>query len=664
MKRFYSLISIVFALSVTTSGWGQLKLDDSTEQIQITDWSHFRSSDTQAGVSEAETFAFEPVDANRPPSFGFDPHAAHWFKFSVSNQSTQSHWLLEVGYPPLDWLELYMKDSAGHWNLQTGGDHYTLGSRKYKNRNVIFDLELAPQQSATVYLKVVTKSSIQVPLKIWKAERLTVFNYEEQFMHGIFYGIMLIMVFYNLFLYLSIKDKTTLYYIFTLLSGTNVIAFFQGYGYYYLYPQHPELGPYFSALSSPLFIVSSVALTRSFLSLSTFSFDLDRILVATGIVSVLAGITILISDGYFTYSSLHLLTTIDFVLILVSATYCFRKKYRPARFFLLAWTSLLLVGVLFSLRNLGIIQSNWFANNALYFGGIMQTLLISFALGDRINMLKRENEEARQRELEREQLAKEKLEQEVTARTEEISQQKDQLEASNSVKDKLFSIISHDLKGPLNSLKGTLTIWQMGALNPDELKKMTHEIGDQLQQTSDLLDNLLQWSKSQLEGEVIRPEKVAMHDLLTSSTELLASEFKKKGIAFSIRVDEPCAAIADPNMIRTVVRNLVSNALKFTPSGGSVIVSAAPKGQQVLVTVEDSGVGIPQQSLQSIFSLQGVTTSGTREEKGTGIGLVLCKEFVERNGGSIRVESTEGKGSIFSFTLPQAMQVASKNVLV
>jgi signal transduction histidine kinase len=291
-----------------------------------------------------------------------------------------------------------------------------------------------------------------------------------------------------------------------------------------------------------LFIVSSIALTRSFLTLSNFSFDLDRVLVAIGIVSVVAGFSILLSDGYFTYSSLHLLTTIDFILILVSATYCWHKNYRPARFFLLAWTALLLVGVLFSLRNLGIIQSNWFANNALYFGGIMQTLLISFALGDRINVLKKENERARQRELENEQKAKEKLEQEVSARTEEINQQKTQLEESNSVKDKLFSIISHDLKGPLNSLKGTLTIWQMGALNPEELKKMTHEIGHQLQQTSDLLDNLLQWSKSQLQGEVIRPERVSMRDLLASSTDLLAMEFKKKGILFSVSVEEPCEA--------------------------------------------------------------------------------------------------------------------------
>jgi two-component system, sensor histidine kinase LadS len=623
--------------------FAQVVIKEATEKYWVVDLAYYKTDSLAADVADILSADFHPLDLNRNGSLGFDP-LAHWFRFDVVNQSTEENWLLEIAYAPLDRVDLFSQDSAGHWIKQSGGDKFPLSTRKYRNRHLVFDLNLPTGRTQTLYIKVVTTSSIQVPLTIWSKDQLQENNYESQFGHGIFYGIVLIMIFYNLFLYLSIRDQTTLYYIITLLSGANVIAFFQGYGFFYIYPEHPEWSDAFSAFSSPLFIVASVALTRSFLSLKNFSHYLDRTLVAIAVVSVIAGIAVYFWSAVFTFISLHLLAIFDFVLILGSALYCFLKNYRPARYFLLAWISLLLVGALFSLRNIGFIQGNWFTNNALYFGGIMQTMLISFALGDRINLLKRENEEARQRELEGEQKAKGRLEAEVTLRTEEISKQKDQLEESNAIKDKLFSIISHDLKGPLNSLKGTLTIWQLGALKPEELKTLTTSIGEQLHQTSEFMDNLLQWAKSQMQGEVVRPEKIDLKNLVQISTDLLLPEYHKKGIAFTTHVPEKSFVFADLTMIRTVIRNLASNALKFTPPGGSVEIAVLKNKENVSISVKDTGVGISLEAMSQIFTLQSVTTSGTREEKGTGIGLVLCKEFVERNNGTIEVESEEGKG--------------------
>lgn len=644
----------VILLGMTShASYSQATLTPGAGKTWITQLAYHHTDEYALNADEISTADFQPLDVSRTSSLGFS-HSTYWFRFSVTNQTDRRDWLLEVAYAPLDRVDLFYRDSAQQWVHQGGGDKFPLSARKYKNRHHVFDLNIPPGATQTFFLKVKTTSSIQVPLTVWAEEEFHTSNYETQFGHGVFYGIVLIMIFYNLFLYLSIRDTTTLYYILTLLSGANVIAFFQGYGYFFVYPEHPEWSEIFSAFSSPSFILASVALTRSFLSLKTFNYYLDRTLIALAVVGVMAGITVYFWGFAFSFVSLHVLAIIDFVLILGCALYCFLKDYRPARYFLLAWVSLLLVGALFSLRNLGIIQGNWFTNNALYFGGIMQTMLISFALGDRINLLKKENEEAKQRELEQEQKAKERLENEVRLRTEEIKKQKDQLEVSNGIKDKLFSIISHDLKGPLNSLKGTLTIWQMGALRPEELKQLTGNIEDQLQQTSEFMDNLLQWAKSQMQGEVVRPEKAAVKSLVQLSTDLLQPEFNKKGISLKTNVPDDCEVYADPAMTLTVIRNLVSNALKFTLPGGQVEIGAVPDKKKVSITVKDTGVGISPKSLEQIFTLQSVTTSGTREEKGTGIGLVLCREFVEKNGGFIEVESEEGKGSIFRFTLPRS----------
>ncbi len=613
---------------------------------------YWRSADSVSHIQQALQAEFSPRDFSKSNSLGFD-NAAHWFRFTVKNtENVAQNLLLEVAYAPLDRIDFFQSDTSGTWLHQVGGDQFPLSQRKHKNRYMVFDVHVPGGKTVTCFVRVQSKSSIQIPLNLWQPEAFHLNNYENQFAHGVFYGIMVIMVFYNFFLFISIRDRTNIYYIITLIFGTNVIAFFQGYGYYYVYPEQPYWGDFFAAFSGPLFIMASVWLTRSFLLLRVFSHTLDRILVAVALVSLLAGAVRFLWGGPFTYTSLHLLTVLDFVLILVSAIYCFNKKFRPARYFLLAWGSILLVGVLFSLRNMGVIQGSWFANNGLYFGGIMQTLLISFALGDRINILKSENEKARQQALQRERQANERLEEEVRNRTEELRVQKNRLEENNAVKDKLFSILSHDLKGPLNSLKGALGIWQMGALKPEELERLTQSIGLQLQHTNEFLDNLLQWAKTQMRGEVVNPEPIRLHELLKMSTELLQPDFSKKRIEVRSDVPQNFQVYADPSMVHTVIRNLMSNALKFSQPGGVVQVRAYQKSEGIAMEVKDAGIGIPASSLEKIFTLQGITTTGTREEKGTGLGLVLCKDFVERNGGKIEVQSEEGKGTIFTFTLP------------
>jgi len=648
MMKIFALGMVLFVCAGVAHA--QVVLSDNTDENVIHDVYHLRTTDT-LDIRQLRNQDFKFIDAERV-SLGYDK-AIHWFRFDVVNRSSRTNWFLEIAFPLLDHIEFYSMDADGKWSLQYSGDLYKMSTRPVRHKNFVFPFYLKSDTKESFYIKVSTRSAVQVPLTIWSPEGLHNSVYNYQFVHGIFYGIMLIMICYNLFLFISIRDKTILYYVITLTTGSLVIAYFSGYGFYYLNPEMPELNRIIAAFASPLFIITSVALTRSFLELKRFSFWLDRMLLA---IAVVAGIFALLTIGlgdYMSYVPMRLLSLINFSTILASAVYCLTKKFRPARYFLLAWGSILVLGILLLLRNVGIIERNWFVDNGLYVGGVLQVLLISFAFGDRFNVLQKENLEAKERELKRELVENERLEHEVSQRTEEIRLKNAQLEESNNIKNKLFSIVSHDLRGPLISLQGIVDMVDMDSLSPEELKKFMDKVGVRLHHTADFLDNLLQWSRIQMQGEKFVPvaERFPLQHLLISATQVLRAEADRKNIRLTVDAP-PIDAYADVNMMQTVVRNLVSNALKFTNAAGKIELSAEKKNGFIAVRVSDTGTGISEENMQKLFTLHGVTKPGTQLEKGTGIGLAVCKEFVERNGGKISVESKLNVGTTFEFTIP------------
>jgi signal transduction histidine kinase len=614
---------------------------------------YFQTDDRDVDVVEAQQRDFEPLPEGRVPSLGFN-RSVNWFRFDLVNQTRVRDWYLEVGYPQLDHIEVYSPDRLGNWSLQFSGDLYPVSSRPIRHRNFVFPLNVESNLTTPLLVKVVTSSSVQLPVTIWSPEAFRNTNADQQFTNGLFYGVMLIMILYNMLLYFSMRDRSTMLYAVALLAGINIIAFLHGYGFYYLYPENPEWNALFATLSTPFFIVASIALTRSFLELKSTSWKADRSLLALAAVTiVVAVLTIALGDSI-SFVPLNVLAVMDFVFILFATLLCFFKGYRPARLFLLAWVGILVLGSIVALQNLGFLQASPVVSKSMYFAAVLETLILSLAMADRINELRRQYKAAKDHQYDSESEARVKLEKEVTLRTEEIAREHSQLEDANAVKDKLFSVVSHDLKGPLKTLKGLMDGVQLGALTREELQDLMKRIGEQLNLTSDFLDNLLQWSRTQLQGESFIPQKerFSMRELVQQCARLLSPEFDHKRIQLKLTVNNDAFVMADPNMIETVVRNLITNALKFTQPGGRVEVIVSRQDELVRVDVRDNGIGISAESLDKLFTLQGVTTAGTREEKGTGIGLVVCKEFIERNNGRIKVTSFPGTGSMFSFTVP------------
>ncbi|NIM12983.1 MAG: response regulator [Candidatus Aminicenantes bacterium] len=239
----------------------------------------------------------------------------------------------------------------------------------------------------------------------------------------------------------------------------------------------------------------------------------------------------------------------------------------------------------------------------------------------------------------------------------ELKFSREALKELNATKDKFFSIIAHDLKDPLQFLLLAADSLHNNYDNLDESKRKNyiHRFYNNSHLISALLENLLQWARSQTRSLEIKPEKIDIPALAAESINLLEGNAQKKNIRISTQIAPGTFAFGDKNMIRTVLRNLISNGVKFTPPGGEVIVNAAisAKDNRVEVTVTDNGIGMDAQYVDGLFRIDvKQNIPGTAKERGTGLGLILCKEFLEKNNGSIEVSSEPGKGSCFTFTLP------------
>lgn len=238
-----------------------------------------------------------------------------------------------------------------------------------------------------------------------------------------------------------------------------------------------------------------------------------------------------------------------------------------------------------------------------------------------------------------------------------VERQAADLAASNRVKSRMFSIIGHDLRSPLGSLKLSLDFINRGLIDPkkEDFKDTVIKLLKSTDEALNLLENLLGWAKSQSDALIVTPEEIPLREAIESVARLVKLNLDNKHIKITIDIPEEIQVMADLHMVNAIVRNLISNATKFTPSGGTITIKAMEaQGEMVRVEVTDTGVGIPPENLDKIFNPNvQTTTEGTDKEGGSGLGLLLCQDFVQKNNGEIGVESTLGEGTTFAFTLPK-----------
>jgi len=229
------------------------------------------------------------------------------------------------------------------------------------------------------------------------------------------------------------------------------------------------------------------------------------------------------------------------------------------------------------------------------------------------------------------------------------------LEKVNIDKDRFISILGHDLRSPFTALLGLSVLLKenIQEFDIDEIKNIAGDINKTAQSTFNLLEDILMWTRSQQGKIPFKPQNLSFKDICKNILETLTLNAKAKNITINCLITDHQIVFADADMIKTVLRNLVSNAIKFTNNGGIININAEQTLSNITISVSDNGIGISPNNITKLFDIsQVITTIGTAEETGTGLGLLLCKEFVEKHGGKIWVESEVGKGSDFKFALP------------
>jgi signal transduction histidine kinase len=660
LTRISLSLSILFFVSSLSFGQTLTLTEEGYVEVQG-QLSYYRDSTKALTIADVRDKEFISLKSDESPNFGFDP-AAHWFRLDIKNHAAYSNWFLELAYNPLDYIHMYMIKGDSIVLRKVGGDRDGILNRDNNHNQPLFSFNLDPEEQATIYVRVQTISAVQVPITIYSESAFRDKVNYTQMINGLYYGAMIMMILYQIFLFISLLDRITFYYVLTLIAMLNVLGFFHGYIYKYLYPGFPDFTDIHAMFTGPAFLVASTLLTRAFLKIRQVSKLLDNLLLINLFLDIAVVIFIAFNARTMSVQYHNYSICVYCVLAIVSAGYCLYRKFRPARFYLVAWFILLVATAIFTISSVGYLPGYLGTNyTGLMIGTILQAIFISFALADRWEDIRRENEAAKELELQREQLENERLEREVALRVDEIQKKSKRLEEVNQVKDKLFSVVSHDIKGPLSSLQLALSLMKTGGVSNEEFEKLSKALEVRFGETTEFIENLLQWATLQLRGETYEPLNVSVKDISEEAIRLLAGETNKKGIRVINHLKDDVFAYADVNMLRTVFRNLLTNAIKFTDGQGEITLNYEVTENEVVLSIADTGVGIPKENQHNLFTLDTVTTLGTKSEKGTGLGLLLCKEFIEKNGGDIWFESKEGVGTTFYFSLPTAQPVANED---
>lgn len=378
-------------------------------------------------VSAPEWSTRFAATAQETPNFGYST-AAHWLRFTLTPGATRADLLLEVGLPSLDSIQLFSPMTvAGQvsYAARSAGDQAPWHTRAIKHRNHLFTLQLEPGPSATYYLRVVSTSVVTVPLTLWTPEAFAAHERQAQLIYGLFYGVLIAMFLFNFALLIALRDST--YLLYTAYVGTlgMTLFTFDGFAFEHLWPNQVWWANQALATLLSASVVCGNLFARHFLSLSIQSPRADRMVQM--IIAIAAFCAFCSATGWWlTYSqvlpAVSLLAIVSAPLSLIVALRGALGGYRPARFFLLAWAVLLVFVVVAALRNFALVPTNFVTLNGLHIGFVFDVLLLSFALGDRINLLRREKLSAQTALLEDAQRHERELEGRVERRTMEIEQ--------------------------------------------------------------------------------------------------------------------------------------------------------------------------------------------------------------------------------------------------
>jgi signal transduction histidine kinase len=689
MNTLYIKFSLlfIFLIILTPKSWGQdylILTKDSTycplaKRVEI-----LEDKSKQLTIKEIVQNQYQKkfqLSAQETPFHGYSA-SSFWFKFKVEAQKLPfgDEWFVQLQNPNIDTIEVYFLNAEQQIIKQyQTGDRFPYMQRPVTYYKFLFPIPFEKAEKITVYLCLKGHYAKNHNLDVVEKKTLLNIGQTNLSFYIFLKAILFTLLIYNFLLYTILRDIAYLYYVGYLFFALLYFLAADGFAVRLFYPNFPILSSYTVNVAGVYSLICLLWFAYHFLQIDQIGSLYPKRLIYGGTILGSAFLLLTIFDVWYIGSVPVLLLIVylvgfgiffNFTLGIIGL----RIRFRQATFFLIA-TSFLFVGTLiFFVRRIGFEVPEILGENSFQIGMVLEGILLSFALADRIKIAHQEKRLAQQTAIEalqkNELIIKEQnkyLEQKVKERTieleeknEEIEQQNfilnqksNELEKVNATKDKLFGIIGHDLRSPINSLKGLMDMLANQYISAEEFVMFSAKLQTGVEHAHFTLNNLLEWANSQMKGLVADPIMTNLAELGEENFNFLGQLASAKKIEMSNQIDPNLEAFIDPDQINLVFRNLISNAIKFTPENGKITLQSKKEADFCEIAITDTGVGMSDENVAKLFNkTTHFTTYGTANEKGTGLGLLLCQEMIEKNGGTIWAESEVGKGTAFKFRLP------------
>lgn len=621
----------------------QFTLESLINQVYTSDWQS----------SEQET-----------PTFGFD-HRPYWFHVTLQHSEQKPiHKIVELAYPALDHANFYLVHNGVVEDSAISGDKVPFDHRRIQHRNPLFKLTLQPDVVYHLFIKVQTEGSLQVPLTLWNPDSFWTRDINFMVVQGLFYGTLIIMGIYNLFIFLVVRDKNYLIYVCSVFSFVLFQASLYGLSFQYLWPNNPLWNDYGILIGISAFGFFSVSFSNSFLQLKQYLPVAHKIMLFVALWCLINFITIPFIPYQYAIQIGTLPAPFTSIVALVSGIILVKRGHKHARYFTLAWFTFLIGLFVLALNKFGVLPRMFLTEYASQIGAAMEVVLISFALGDRINQARDAAFQAQQKALANEKIARieqaKRNELEIKTKEEELKAQQQIIEAKaeSKAKSQFLATMSHEIRTPMNGVLGMAELLKNTELNSQQ-KQYVNVINQSGKTLLNIINDILDLSKIEAGKMELEQVDINLEQLISECASVFQLGASNKSLEFVayIQPGTPQWVLGDPTRLRQILLNLLGNALKFTQQGHIIlkVEKESHSNDKALIqfTVQDTGIGIPREKQRHLFKMfSQAHTSTSRQFGGTGLGLSICRNLTELMGGHISVESNPDQGTRFVVKVP------------